>query len=169
MTVANGVNFVNVVGHGFIPFRRQPSVAFKTWMTHATLTATKNKNPGAIAGVFYADATTPERRRYTRNQKRRRLVRLQLSVFAEHSAALVADAPAVSGKRCPAAQQVGPSHATRMIAHPCCSRLAWRELGKIDGFRGRAGKREQRPDQQACEYHWLHPQSSLAVFGKASG
>jgi hypothetical protein len=148
--------------------KRMSAEAGNWGMTHAT-PRHKNKNPGAIAGVFYADATTTERRRYTRNEKRRRSVRLQLSVFAEHSAALVADAPAVSGKRCPAAQQVGPSHATRMIAHPCRSRLAWRKLGKIDGFRGRAGKREQRTDQQACEYHWLHPQSSLAVFGKGSG
>jgi len=27
----------------------------------------KNKNPGAIAGAFYADATTTERGRYARN------------------------------------------------------------------------------------------------------
>jgi hypothetical protein len=128
----------------------------------------KNKNPGAIAGAFFtqtqrllnADATHA-----TENVGAR--LRLQLSVFAEHGATLVADAPAVSGKRRPAAQQVGPSHAARMIAHSCGGRLAWRELGKIDGLRGSAGKRDQRPDQQAREYHWLHPQSSLAVLGRA--
>src|SRR4029077_19052830 len=107
MTVANGVNFVNVVGHGIIPFRRHPSVAFKTWMTDATLTAAKIKTPAQSPGFFTqtprllnADATYA-----TKNVGAR--LRLQLSVFAEHGAALVADAPAVSGKRCPAAQQVG--------------------------------------------------------------
>ena len=128
----------------------------------------KNKNPGETAGVFYADTTPTETQTLHTQLKRRRSLRLQLAVFAEHGAALVADTPAVSGKRRPAAQQVCPSHAARMIAHPCRGRLAWRKLGKIDGLRGRAGKRDQRPDQQACEYHWLHPQSSLAVFGKGS-
>jgi len=72
--------------------------------------------------------------------------RLQLAVLAEHGAAFATDAPTMSGKRRPAAQQVGPTCAARTIAQPRRSRLAWRELGKIDGLRGRAGKRDQRPD-----------------------
>jgi hypothetical protein len=113
-----------------------------------------------------ADATTAERRRHERRNATNQRRFLQLSVLAQHGAAFIADAPAMSGKRRAAAQQIGPSHATRTIAHPCCSRLAWRELGKVNRLRGSSGKRDQRPDQQACEYHWLHPQSSLAVFGK---
>src|SRR5262249_24509621 len=119
----------------------------------------ENKTPVHASGFFTRDATAAGRRCYyccsTQNGGTQQIGRrfLQLSVRAQHGAAFIADAPAMSGKRRAAAQQIGPSHATRTIAHPCCSRLAWRELGKVNRLRGSSGKRDQRPNQQACEYH----------------
>src|SRR5262249_15730511 len=143
----------------------------RAWADDSTRCAPQIKTPAQLPGFFTQTPPVPKQllnanaTHATKNVGAR--WRLQLAVFAEHSAPLVAEAAAVSGKRRPAAQQIGPSHAARPIAHSCRGRLAWCELGKIDRLRGRAGKRDRRPDQQACEYHWLHPQSSLAVFGKA--
>jgi hypothetical protein len=107
----------------------------------------ENKNPGRLAGVFLRGRYRYRYRRY--KQPRNENVsawRLQLSIFAEHSAALVTDAPTMSGKRRSAAQQVGPAHPGGTVAHPRRGRLAWGELGHIDRIGG-ARKRKQWPDQ----------------------
>lgn len=61
----------------------------------------------------------------------------------QHRAALVADAPAMGGKRRAAAQKVIPTHAAFTVAQLGCGRPAWRQLGEIDRVRGSGGKAEK--------------------------
>ena len=61
----------------------------------------------------------------------------------QHRAALVADAPAMGGKRRPAAQEVIPAHAAFTVAQLGCGRPAWRQLGEIDRVRGSGGKAQK--------------------------
>jgi hypothetical protein len=72
---------------------------------------------------------------------------LQLSVLSQHRAALVAHAQAMGRERRAATQQIAPCHAAGTVAPPRRGRPAWRELGKIDGLGGSAGKGKKRPNQ----------------------
>src|SRR5262249_24588170 len=116
MTIADRVNFMSVVRHGLSPFGVMaglvPAIHALTLAQRSRL-MTRNirrskKTPAQSPGFFTqtlprtdADATNHT------TKKRRRSLRLQLAVFAQHGAALVANAPAMGGKRRPAAQKIG--------------------------------------------------------------
>ena len=66
-----------------------------------------------------------------------------MAVLVQHRAAAAADAPAISGKRRTAAEQVAPAHPAVAIAHPGGRRLARRKFGKINGTGGSHEDAEQ--------------------------
>jgi len=89
------------------------------------------KNPGASqrrGSSFHTLRLTTQRYIY----KDSRQARLQLTIFTQHRAAFVADAPAMRGKRRATAQKVAPGHATGVVAQAGRGRLARSELRKID-------------------------------------
>ena len=59
-------------------------------------------------------------------------------------ATTAADAPAISGKRRTAAEQVAPAHTAVAIAHPGGCRLARRKFGKINSIGGSHRDAEQK-------------------------
>jgi hypothetical protein len=77
--------------------------------------------------------------------------RSQLSILLEHRAAIVANAPAMSGQRRATPNQIAPGHAARMIAEPGGGRLARRKFSEIDCIRGGGRKAEK----QTCGYDYL--------------
>ena len=141
MAVLDRVNLVDVLAHAR-PHRLARAVVTSP-SVHMRQRRRATKNPGAAgAGVLYS--------RYANNathgMSRRR--RSELSVFPEHRAAFVADAPAMGGKRRAAMQEVAPGHAAGVVAQPRGGRPARRQLGEIDGVGGGGGKAKQK----ACGY-----------------
>jgi hypothetical protein len=89
----------------------------------------------------------------------------ELTVFAQHHAAALADAPAVSSKRRTATQEIAPVHSTGTVAELGCSRTARRKLGEINGVRGS----HRNTQKNARSYEKLHSLSSLTLSaGKRS-
>src|ERR1700679_2706394 len=94
--------------------------------------------------------------------RRKPAARLQLTVFAQHRPAFVADAPAMGGKRRTAVQEIAPAHAASAVTKPSSRRPARRQFGKIDRVGGGGGNSKQK----TCGQEYLHPQSSLMAIAK---
>jgi hypothetical protein len=75
----------------------------------------------------------------------------------QHRATTAADAPAVSGKRRTAAEQIVPAHPAVAIAHPGGCRLARRKLREINGTGGGHGNAEQKANGNNRLHYGVRP------------
>jgi hypothetical protein len=80
-----------------------------------------------------------------------------LAVFAQHRAAIVANAPAIRGKRRATTEQIVPGHSAGTIAHPSSGRLARRKFGEINRTCGRYGYAEQKANSNDRLHYGVRP------------
>src|ERR1700687_6175669 len=104
-----------------------PPIFLKTTPGGAAVEERARREPGLLRRVLLTAKSPGAFRRRgsllrTLRYKNSRKTRLQLTVFTQHRPAFVTDAPAMSGKRRPAAQKIAKGHAAGAFAQARSSR-----------------------------------------------